>query len=72
MGSPDAETVELEISTVEDVFGRLASVAYGAPATQLGIPESRSFAAAVLVLRELMHHAGFASVSFEQRPSGAA
>jgi len=28
----------------------------------MGIPESRSFAAAVLVLRELMHHAGFPSV----------
>ena len=71
VGRPDADTVQLEISTVEDVFGRLASVAYGTPATQLGVPESRSFAAAVLVLRELMHHAGFGSVLFEQRPTGA-
>jgi hypothetical protein len=53
---------QVEVSMVEDVFGRLAAVAYGTPANQMKIPESRSFAAAVLVLRELMHHAGFPSV----------
>lgn len=62
LGRPEVNPAQLEVSTVEEVFGRLASVAYGTPATQMGIPESRSFAAAVLVLRELMHHAGFPSV----------
>ncbi len=66
VGRRTDENVRLDISTVEDVFSRLAAVAYGTTATLLGISEHRRFAATVLVLRELMHHAGFASV--EARP----
>lgn len=55
-------TTHLEVSMVEEVFGRLVSLAHGTPASLLEIPESRNFAATVLVLRELMHHAGIPTV----------
>ncbi|MFH5883960.1 hypothetical protein ACG2F4_06580 [Halalkalibaculum sp. DA3122] len=53
------DNLQLDIATVEEIFNRLADVAYGTPASRLGVPENREFAAAVLFLRELMHHAGF-------------
>lgn len=53
------ENLELDIDTVEEVFNRLADVAYGTPASRLDVPENRGFAASVLFLRELMHHASF-------------
>lgn len=56
------DNLHLDIATVEEIFNRLADVAYGTPASRLGVPENREFAAAVLFLRELMHHAGFKSV----------
>lgn len=59
----DAEDeVELDVDTVEELFNRLVDVAYGTPASRLDVPENREFAAAVLFLRELMHHAGFNSI----------
>lgn len=63
LGHATGSPVELEIAQVEEVFNRLASVAFGTPASHVGVPENRSFAAAVIVLRELMHHAGFVSVT---------
>jgi hypothetical protein len=53
---------EIGIEAVEILFNRLADVASGTPAARLGIPASKAFAANLLVLRELMHHAGFASM----------
>lgn len=61
-GSRLGEQTDLDVATVEEVFGRLAAMAYGTPASQVGIPEHRRFTATTLVLRELMHHAAFASV----------
>lgn len=52
----------LDTATVEMLFNRLAEVAYGAPAAHVGIPTSSAFVAALLVLREVMHHGGFESV----------
>mgnify|MGYP001485367522 CR=1 FL=1 len=66
-GSPE---VDLDIATVESLFNRLADVAYGMPAARLGIPAYRSFAAVVLLLREILHHGGFGSVRVTQ-PSPA-
>lgn len=62
-GSP---AVNLETATVEGLFNRLADVAYGMPAARLGIPTDRSFAAILLLLREVLHHGGFISVRVMQ------
>lgn len=53
----------LEVEEVERLFNCLADVAYGTPAKILEIPENREFAAALLYLRELMHHAGFSFIT---------
>jgi hypothetical protein len=62
VGVNDTHGLHLDIATVERLFNRLADTAYGTPAAQYGIPASRDFAAALLMLRELLHHAGFESV----------
>ena len=41
---------------VEHVFARLSAVALGRPAASEGLPESTDFIAALLLVRELMHH----------------
>lgn len=50
------------LDEVEQVFQRLASASLGNPAARQGLPSGNSFVAAVLILREFMHHLGFASV----------
>lgn len=67
-GSPE---VDLDTATVEGLFNRLADVAYGMPAARLGIPTDRSFAAILLLLREVLHHGGFRSVLVMQPLPGA-
>lgn len=57
------DKLRLEVEEVERLFNCLAHVAYGTPAKILGIPESREFAAVLLYLRELMHHAGFSVIT---------
>lgn len=46
---------------VEQAFDRLAAVALGRPPASLGLPENAEFAATLLIVRELMHHLGFAA-----------
>ena len=57
----------LDIDAVERVFNRLASVAAGHPARHEGIPEDLDFVAALVLLREVMHHAGFPALSLDAR-----
>jgi len=64
--SSDPLTARLELAEIEQLFNRLADVAHGMPATALGIPADRSFAATLLILREVLHHGGFASVELMQ------
>lgn len=61
--SSGRDELRLEVTDVERLFNRLVDVAYGTPAKMLGVPESREFAAALLYLRELMHHAGFSYIT---------
>ncbi|UCV01028.1 hypothetical protein [Acidovorax radicis] len=49
----------LTIDAVERLFNRLTAVSQGRPAAHEGLPASAAFAAALLVLRELMHHMPF-------------
>ncbi len=52
----------LPLGAMEQTFERLAAVAEGRPMVQEGLPESTEFAAALLILREFMHHLGFSAV----------
>jgi hypothetical protein len=58
----EKETVTLE--TVEQLFQRLASASLGDPIARQGLPTGSTFAATLLILREFMHHLGFASITF--------
>lgn len=61
-GLDDASDARLQIATVEALFNRLADVAYGTPPETLAMPADRAFAATLLLVRELLHHGGFASI----------
>lgn len=53
----------LTLDALEHVFNRLVSVSQGRPASQEGLPARAAFAATLLVLRELMHHMPFGSLT---------
>jgi exopolyphosphatase/pppGpp-phosphohydrolase len=48
----------LPVEVVESLFNRLADLASGRPATQDSLPPEPEFAAALLILRELLQHTG--------------
>jgi exopolyphosphatase/pppGpp-phosphohydrolase len=50
----------MPIEAVEQWFQRLVSMALGQPGAMQGLPPGREAAAALLVLREFMHHRGHA------------
>jgi exopolyphosphatase/pppGpp-phosphohydrolase len=58
-GLPPSSRMVLTLETMEALFQRLTYVAQGRPAASEGLPERASFAAALLLLRELMHHMPF-------------
>jgi len=62
----------MPIETVEQWFQRLASASLGHPGAMQGLPSGREAAAALLVLREFMHHRGHASVVVIDVPDAAA
>lgn len=61
-GLSDGATT-LDLNTVERQFNRLVNVAQGRPAASEGMPTHPEFAANLLILREVMHHTGFVSVT---------
>jgi len=48
---------------MEALFQRLASAALGHPGAAAGLPDDLEFVAAALLLRECMHHLGFAALA---------
>ncbi len=50
------------IDAVEQTFNLLADVGAGLPAHRVGFPEQPRFVAALLVVRELMHHVGWSAL----------
>lgn len=62
-GGP-AQTV-LTLDEVETLFNRLVSVSQGRPASQETLPTDTPFSAAMLMLREFMHHLHFAQVTLQ-------
>lgn len=56
----------LGVGTVEDLFGQLAAVSQGRPASSSGIKTDGMFAATLLILREIMQHLHFAKLNVTQ------
>lgn len=52
---------------MEHVFNRLAAIISGRPASQDVLPTTNSFAATLLILREVMHHLGFRDVTIDTK-----
>jgi exopolyphosphatase/pppGpp-phosphohydrolase len=52
----------LSLEAMERSFNRLTAVVEGSPAAHQGLPASNEFAAALLILREFMHHLQFAQI----------
>lgn len=62
-GVPPGPRRVMTIDAMERMFNRLVAVSEGRPAAHEGLPDDPSFAGTLLVLRELMHHLPFASVT---------
>ncbi len=54
--------VLISVDAVERAFALLASHSLGRPASIAGIPAEPGFAASLLILREFMHHLGYATI----------
>lgn len=61
----DGGSATIGLETIESLFQRLASESLGNPAARRGLPAGNAFVAAVLIVREFMHHLGFGSVTTE-------
>jgi exopolyphosphatase/pppGpp-phosphohydrolase len=64
----EANVPTLTIEAVERLFQRLASASLGDPSALRGLPSGCEAAAALLILRELMHHLGFSVVTWIDEP----
>ena len=62
-GVAPSEKMRLSLDAMERVFSRLAAVINGKPASSEGIPEDNAFAIRLVILREFMHHLGFAEIT---------
>ena len=61
-GIPKATVMLLSLDAMERVFNRFADIVSGRPASQDTLPDTRAFAATLLILREWMHHLRFESI----------
>lgn len=52
----------LSLDAMERTFNRLTAMVEGSPAAHQGLPASSQFAAALLILREFMHHLQFTHI----------
>ena len=59
--APDA-TLRWSLEEVEDLFNRIAMVSEGRPIGQDALPTSPDFYAAMVILRESLHHLRFSEV----------
>ena len=62
--SPQGDGVRLTRDEVEAMFQRLASASLGHPRALAGLPTEGDAAAALLILRECMHHLGYGGIRF--------
>ena len=59
--APDA-ALRWSLEDVEDLFNRIAMVSEGRPSVQEALPTSPEFYAAMVILRECLHHLRFSEV----------
>ena len=62
-GVAPGESMAMPLDAMERVFERLAAVAEGRPVVREGLPQGADFAAALLILREFMHHLRFGAIT---------
>ena len=62
ISSEQKNRVILSRSDMENIFNRLAAIISGRPASTDTLPTDNSFAATLLILREVMHHLGFKEI----------
>lgn len=62
-GVTESSRMVLSLEAMEQTFDRMAQVALGRPAAQSGLPAGNEFAARLLILRELMHHLQFPTIT---------
>lgn len=64
-GLAPAAQIELPLDAMEQVFQRLTALSLGRPASQDDLPTDAAFAATLLILREIMQHLHFTSVTVQ-------
>ena len=64
-GVPAGASLIFRLEVVEQTFGRFVSEALGKSPRSNAVPLDRESAAALLILREFMHHLQFASINVE-------
>ncbi len=69
--TPGEAPAALTLAQVEHVFGELAAVSLGRPASSSRFPADGPFVAYVLVLREFMHHLAFEAIGIEDAAASA-
>jgi hypothetical protein len=67
-GAEKTESVRLILDAMERLYNRLSAVVEGSPVAHQGLPESNSFAATLLILREFLHHLQFAQIEVMHAP----
>ena len=55
----EGQKISVPVIELENVFFRLSEIVNGLPASQDVLPDSKQFAAYLLIIREVMHHLGF-------------
>jgi hypothetical protein len=68
-GAPAGASTILGLELVEETFGRFVSEALGQAPRSTGFPLDRESAAALLILREFMHHLQFGSINVVSPPT---
>ena len=62
-GIAESTAMVLSREAMEQTFERMAAVALGRPAAQSELPTDNEFAARLLILREIMHHLQFSTLT---------
>jgi exopolyphosphatase/pppGpp-phosphohydrolase len=66
-GIAESAAMVLSRDAMEQTFELLVAVAAGRPAAQSGLPTDNEFAARLLILREIMHHLQFSTITCHDR-----
>jgi exopolyphosphatase/pppGpp-phosphohydrolase len=62
-GNSAGVNLHMSLEQVEQLFNQLAARSQGRPASQTDIPDDLRFSAALLILREFMHHLQFQRIT---------